>query len=102
MLYTAWGFKIVCSTAMARIFSIQFTYKNEVQNAMVSMRNTPFYAEYTVLMLDTSIAGLLPNNKIISTSKDNFAFSDSTKENVPALMQVILHAIIGHMQTINA
>ena len=87
---------------MARIFSIHFTYKGEAQNAMVSMRDTSFFAEYTVLMLAPSIADLLPNNKIISTSKDSFVFSDSTKENVPALMQVILEAVVGHMQTINA
>ena len=102
MLFAAWGIKKVCVASMARIFSIRFTYKNEVQNAMVSVRNNAFFTEYTIGMLDKSIAGLLPNNKIISTSKDSFQFSDSTKENVPALMQAILTAVIGHMQTINA
>ena len=69
---------------------------------MVSVRNTPFYAEYSITMLHYSIASLLPNNKIISTAKGNFVFSDSTKENSPALMSAILQAVAGYLLAINA
>lgn len=85
---------------MARIFSIHFIHEGAEHNAMVSMRNTPFYTEYTVTMLHISIAGQLPNNKILSTSKDSFVFSDSTKENSPGLMQVIIQAIASYMMVI--
>jgi hypothetical protein len=85
---------------MARIFSIQFTYEGLQHHAMIAARTTPFYNEYSVTMLDESIADLLPNNKIISASKENFAFSDSTKENTPALMHAIISAVVGHLQAI--
>ena len=87
---------------MARIFSIQFRYENIEHTVMVSMRTTPFFNEYAVIMLDETISDLLPNNKIISTSKESFIFSDSTQENAPLLMQAILQAIIHHVHAINA
>lgn len=87
---------------MARIFSIYFTYEGVQQNAMISVRTTPFFTEYSVAMLDESIAGQLPNNKIISTSKNSFVFSDSAEENSPQLMHEIMQAVTGHLQTINA
>ena len=87
---------------MARIFSIHFIYEGMQHNAMVSMRHTPFFTEYSVNMLHYSIADQLANNKIISTSKESFVFSDSTEENVPALMQVILQAVSAYMLAINA
>jgi hypothetical protein len=83
---------------MARIFSIQFQHQGLLQNAMVSMRTTPFFVEYTVSMLDEGIAGQLPNNKIISTSKDSYVFSDSTEANSPQLMQGIIQAIACYVQ----
>lgn len=86
---------------MARIFSIHFTHEGVQHNAMVSMRNTPFFTEYTVNMLDYSIADQLPNNKIISTSKESFIFSDSTQENSPVLMHAILQAMTAYLMALN-
>ncbi len=87
---------------MARIFSIYFTYEDVPQSAMVSVRATPFFVEYSVAMLDENIAGLLPNNKIISAAKDSYVFSDSTEENSPVLMDALIRAVAGHLQTIDA
>ena len=87
---------------MARIFSIRFNYEGVQHHAMVSVRTTPFFTEYAVAMLHESIASQLPNNKIIATSKDNFAFSDSVHENAPALMNAILLGLAGYLQTVNA
>lgn len=87
---------------MARIFSIQFTYDSMPHHAMVSARTTQFFTEYVVTMLDEAIAGLLPNNKIVSTSKEHFAFSDSTAENSPLLMQAITKAVARHLQAVDA
>lgn len=87
---------------MARIFSIQFTYEGVQHHAMISVRTTPFFTEYSVAMLGESIADLLPNNKIIATTKDNLAFSDSASENAPALMHAIIKALAGRLQAVDA
>jgi hypothetical protein len=87
---------------MARIFSINFMHEGITYNAMVSVRTTPFFTEYIINMLDEEIKELLPNNKIISTSKDHFVFSDSTRENSPELMEQIIQAVSHHMQTMHA
>ena len=87
---------------MARIFSIHFIFEGRQHHAMIAVRTTPFFTEYSVDMLDDGIAARLPNNKIISTSKDSFVFSDSAQENSPQLMQQILQAVVGQLQTINA
>ena len=87
---------------MARIFSIQFIYESRQHHAMVTARTTQFFTEYVVSMLDETIAGLLPNNKIVSTSKEHFVFSDSTSENSPVLMQAITKAVARHLQAVDA
>jgi hypothetical protein len=87
---------------MARIFSIRFAHEGMEHHAMISVRQTPFFAEYAVSMMDDSIAALLPNKKIISTSKNSFVFSDSARENVPELMQAIIGAVISHLQAVDA
>lgn len=87
---------------MARIFSIQFSHDGTPQHAMVSMRDTPFFTEFAVSMLDDAIAAQLPNNKIISTEKGHFAFSDSTDENSPVLMNEIIQAIAAYVHAVKA
>jgi hypothetical protein len=87
---------------MARIFSIQFNYEGRQHHAMVTVLTTPFFAEYNITMLDEAIAWQLPNNKIISTSKNSFTFCDSPQENSPELMFQILHAVVAHLQTVSA
>jgi hypothetical protein len=87
---------------MARIFSIHFMHEGVVHNAMVSVRTTPFFSEFTITMLDEEIAGLLPNNKILSATKNHFVFSDSSSENSPQLMNAIIGAVAEHMQTMHA
>lgn len=82
---------------MARIFSIEFLHNGHPHQAMVQERHTAFFTEYTIAMLDDFIAAQLPNNKIISTSKQSFVFSDSSVANSQALMESILHAIANHV-----
>ena len=87
---------------MARIFSISFPYGGMEHNAMVTVRTTPFFTEYTINVFDDELAELLPNNKVISTSPTSFTFSDSTSENAPQLMTGIIKAIAGHVHTLQA
>ena len=86
---------------MARIFSIQFLYNNWLHHAMVEVRTTSFFTEYTISMLDEAIAELLPNNKILSTSNNRIAFADAAEENEPALMHAILQAMVARLHTVN-
>jgi hypothetical protein len=72
------------------------------QHAMVTVRTTPFFTEYSISMLDEDLAAQLPNNKILSTSKDHFVFLDAAKENAPRLMENILQGIAHHLQTLQA
>ena len=87
---------------MARIFSIDFIHEDNVCHAMVTVRNTPFFTEYSVQISDESVAAQLPNNKVISAYPDNYVFSDSTSRNSTALMDELIHAIAGHIRTLQA
>ena len=87
---------------MARIFSVGFMHKGVAHNAMISVRTSPFFTEYSIHIFDELLTALLPNNKVISTSENSFAFSDSTLENDPQLMDDILKAIAEHVHSIQA
>jgi hypothetical protein len=68
-----------------------------MHTAMVSVRNTPFFIEYT-LDFDETLMELLPGNKIISTSRDSFTFQHATVGSSP-LMEEIIRAVSQHLQT---
>lgn len=87
---------------MARIFSISFMHKGISHNAMVAVRTTPFFTEYTISVFDEELAAQLPNNKVISTTDSSFIFSDSTLQNNPQLMQDITKAIAEHVHAMQA
>jgi hypothetical protein len=85
---------------MARIFSIQFFYKESLQNAMVSVRETAFYTEYQITMLDDFLKSQLPSDKIISTAQGHFAFANVLLQNYTGLMKEIIAAISGHIHSL--
>ena len=87
---------------MARIFSIDFTHQGMRCHAMVTVRDTAFFTEYSIQISDEDVASLLPNNKIISVHKNSFEFSDSTSRNAPSLMNELIHAISDHIRTLHA
>lgn len=82
---------------MARIFSIYFTYNNKTYNAIVSVRATPFFTEYT-LNFDEELMQLLPGNKIISTSSEHFIFQHASSQESNALMKELIRAVSQHSQ----
>ena len=84
---------------MARIFSIHFSHEGYPLTAMVSVRNTPFFTEYTIGMLPDEIAEELPGNKIISTGQNQLIFANATLDHSTELMQNILKAVADHLQT---
>jgi len=86
---------------MARIFNIYFNYNNATYNAMVSVRTTPFFTEYT-LDFDEELMQLLPGNKIISTSPDHFIFQHASSQECNPLMKEIIRAVSQQAQTTEA
>jgi hypothetical protein len=81
---------------MARVFNIYFSYKNAMHNAIVTVRTTPFFTEYT-LNFDEEILQALPGNKIISTSADHFIFQHASAHEPNPLMKEILSAVSQHI-----
>ena len=84
---------------MARIFSINFTYENIPLTAMVAVRQTPFFLEYTLSMLPDEVMEQLPGNKIISTGPNQLIFANATMDETTDLMKDILNAVTYHLQT---
>ena len=66
-------------------------------NAIISVRTTPFYTEYTLNNFDEELLELLPGNKILSQGPDHFIFQNATSEHSPALMKSIIQAVIEHL-----
>ena len=83
---------------MARIFTINFIYNNSACSAMVSVKTTPFYIEYTLGNLDDELSLLLPGNKIISPSFRNFIFPEAQQHHSAVLMDAIIQAVRLHLQ----
>lgn len=86
---------------MARIFTISFTFKGETFDSMVSVKTTPFYMEYTLANLDAGLACFLPGTKLISPSARSFVFPNAQPHHSKELMDVIIKAVTGHLQTVS-
>ena len=71
---------------MARIFNIYFAFEGMVYNAVVSVRTTPFFTEYTLNNFHEELIELLPGNKILSQSPGHFVFHEifATREDFEA------------------
>lgn len=83
---------------MARIFTINFLYEGADQSAMVAVRTTPFFTEYTLSMITPEIMQQLPCDRVISTA-NHYRFAE-TSETATELMEEILKAIASHAHTI--
>lgn len=84
---------------MARIFTINFTYENMPHTAMIAVRQTPFFSEYSISMLPEEIMQQLPGNKIISTGSNQLLFANATLDETSELMNEVLRAVAEHLQT---
>jgi len=84
---------------MARIFTINFTYESVSHTAMIAVRQTPFFMEYTISMLPEEIMHQLPGNRIISTGLQQLIFANATLDESSDLMNEILRAVADHLQT---
>ena len=84
---------------MGRIFSIDFDYEGIGHTAMVSVRTTPFFTEYSISMLNEEIMQQLPGNKIVSTGPNQLFFMNSDTGEQSPLMDAILNAVSVHLQS---
>lgn len=84
---------------MARIFNIYFTYQDITYSAIVSVRQTAFFTEYTLKNLDDSLSEQLPGDKIISRAKEDFIFQNAPLTSTD-LMKEIIRAVSSHLDTI--
>ena len=66
---------------MARIFNIYFEFEGIMYSAMVSVRTTPFLAEYTLNNFNEELLELLPGTKILSHSPGHFVFQNASSQN---------------------
>ncbi|MCU7550367.1 hypothetical protein OCK74_14695 [Chitinophagaceae bacterium LB-8] len=86
---------------MARIFTIRFTYEDHPHHAMVFVKETPFFTEYQLNMLEFDLLKLLPSDKIISSTPDHFTFSNSVDFENSDLMKEIIKAISEHIHSVH-
>jgi hypothetical protein len=82
---------------MARIFTINFAYNDHLYNAVVSVRNTPFFIEYTLTNFNEELLLLLPGNKIISKEAGHYMFQNATDGHSEKLMKAIIKAVSEHL-----
>ena len=87
---------------MARIFNIYFLHDDLVHSAIVSVRNTPFFTEYTLSNFNEELLKFLPGNKIISKNPEHFMFQDATEQHSSQLMAAIIKAVTEHLHTSKA
>lgn len=85
---------------MARIFTIQFRFREEIHNTMVSVKTTPLSIEYTLHNLDFELLTLLPGNTLISTSPQTLFFVNATPDHSAPLMNSIIKAVSTHLQEV--
>ena len=85
---------------MARIFSIQFNFNNALHNALISVHETPYHTEYKISMMDNDMMSLLPGDKVISTSTNQFSFPNTPSHTYSELMKIIITEIAGHIHTL--
>lgn len=86
---------------MARIFNIYFHYDGRMHNAVVSVRTTPFFTEYVLNNFNEELLEMLPGNKIVSTSPDQYRFQNAT-EQPNELMKAVIKAVAEHLHATQA
>ena len=86
---------------MARIFNIYFTYDDVLHSAIVSVRNTPFFTEYSLGNLNTDLAMMLPGSKVISQLEGKMFFQNASDHHSMDLMNKIIRSIHEHLHAGN-
>lgn len=86
---------------MARIFSIDFIYKNASHRAMIAVRQTAFYTEYKISLQSIELTGLLLSDKIVSPGPGIFVFANMPVHEYNEIMNQILIAVKDHVHSVS-
>ena len=78
---------------MARIFSIEFIFNGAIQHAMITVRQTPFHAEYKIVLQSIELTNFLLSDKIISPRPGVFLFANISEADYNEPMKQILAAV---------
>ena len=87
---------------MARIFNIYFSYEDRMYHAVVSVRTTPFFTEYTLNNFNEELLEMLPGNKILSRSPGHYVFQNASPNHSSELMNAIIKAVKEHLHATEA
>lgn len=82
---------------MARIFNIYFHFDDHLHSAVVNVRKTAFFTEYSLINFNTELLDLLPSNKILSRADQQFSFQDANDREQTPLMKAIIEAVSQHL-----
>ncbi|RYY81806.1 MAG: hypothetical protein EOO15_23915 [Chitinophagaceae bacterium] len=83
---------------MARIFTIRFSFESSEHSALVTERVLPIATEYSLSILNSELADLLNNRKVLLLPTGTLAFTK--KEGLPGrLMDIVLQTIAQHVGT---
>jgi heme oxygenase len=86
---------------MARIFSIDFFYKNASHRAMIAVRQTPFHTEYKITLQSIELTDTLLSDKIVSPAEGIFVFANTSVHEYNELMHQILSAVKDHVHSVS-
>jgi hypothetical protein len=86
---------------MARIFNIYFTYQEVMHTAVISVRETGFFTEYTLMNFEEALLDQLPGTKIIKRSSSPFIFLNANPAHSSDLIDTILKAVAEHVEVVS-
>ena len=71
-------------------------------HAVVSIRTTPFFTEYTLNNFNEELLEMLPGNKILSRSPGHYVFQNASPNHSSELMNAIIKAVKEHLHATEA
>jgi hypothetical protein len=84
---------------MARIFTIEFSFENELHHAIIAVRETPFHTEYKITLQSPQLNELLLSDKIVSPQPQTFLFANVSSNEYNQLMKQVLGAVTDYLHS---
>jgi len=85
---------------MARIFTIEFSYNNDLHHAIIAVRESAFHTEYKISLQSPHLHDLLLSDKIVSPQPGTFLFANLATSEYNDLMKQVLMAVAGHVHSL--
>ena len=84
---------------MARIFTIEFSFDNELHHAIIAVRETPFHTEYKITLQSPQLNELLLSDKIVSPQPQTYLFANVSSNEYNQLMKQVLGAVSDYLHS---